>query len=78
MVVSSLSVVARLPGNKLTQKDNADGGVQFIAPAGPRQSLLLAKDPDQFLWKHYIPYGEGNGTPLQYSCLENPMEGGAW
>ena len=23
-------------------------------------------------------YGEGNGTPLQYSCLENPMEGGAW
>ena len=25
----------------------------------------------------YIP-GEGNGTPLQYSCLENPMDGGAW
>ena len=22
--------------------------------------------------------GEGNGTPLQYSCLENPMHGGAW
>ena len=22
--------------------------------------------------------GEGNGTPLQYSCLENPMERGAW
>ena len=22
--------------------------------------------------------GEGNGTPLQYSCLENPMDGGAW
>ena len=27
----------------------------------------------------YIPVtGEGNGTPLQYSCLENPMDGGAW
>ena len=26
----------------------------------------------------YIFYGEGNGTPLQYSCLENPMDGGAW
>ena len=49
MVVSSLSVVACLLGNKLTQKDNADGGVQFIAPAGPRQSLLLAEDLDQFL-----------------------------
>ena len=22
--------------------------------------------------------GEGNGNPLQYSCLENPMDGGAW
>ena len=29
---------------------------------------------------HYIPewVGEGNGTPLQYSYLENPMNGGAW
>ena len=23
-------------------------------------------------------YGEGNGSPLQYSCLENPRDGGAW
>ena len=22
--------------------------------------------------------GEGDGNPLQYSCLENPMDGGAW
>ena len=22
--------------------------------------------------------GEGNGNPLQYSCLEDPMQGGAW
>ena len=27
---------------------------------------------------HYMSIGEGNGTPLQYSCLENPMDGGAW
>ena len=27
----------------------------------------------------YFPIdGEGSGTPLQYSCLENPMDGGAW
>ena len=25
-----------------------------------------------------FPVGEGDGTPLQYSCLENPMDGGAW
>ena len=24
------------------------------------------------------PFREGNGTPLQHSCLENPMDGGAW
>ena len=23
-------------------------------------------------------HGEGNGNPLQYSCLENPMNRGAW
>ena len=23
-------------------------------------------------------FGEGNGNPLQYSCLENPMDGGTW
>ena len=26
----------------------------------------------------YTVFREGNGTPLQYSCLENPMDGGAW
>ena len=25
-----------------------------------------------------VSRGTGNGTPLQYSCLENPMDGGAW
>ena len=25
-----------------------------------------------------VCHGEGNGTPLQYSCLENPTDGGAW
>ena len=25
-----------------------------------------------------VIYGEGNGNPLQYSCLENPRDGGAW
>ena len=30
-------------------------------------------------WQCIYTYpGEGNGTPFQYSCLENPMDGGAW
>ena len=31
-----------------------------------------------FLWLSSIPFGESNGTPLQHSCLENPMDRGAW
>ena len=36
--------------------------------------------PLYFFQNHtvYISFGEGSGTPLQYSCLENPMDGGAW
>ena len=26
----------------------------------------------------FLTIGEGNGNPLQYSCLQNPMDGGAW
>jgi len=26
----------------------------------------------------FLDTGEGNGNPLQYSCLENPMDRGAW
>ena len=36
-------------------------------------------DPVVFYWVLFMPLGgEGNGTPLQYSCLENPMDGGPW
>ena len=38
----------------------------------------LIKPALQQTLKKYIPVGEGNGTPLQYSCLENPVDGGAW
>ena len=35
-------------------------------------------NPFQYLAGINTSLGEGNGTPLQYSCLENPMDGGAW
>ena len=43
--------------------------------------LLLASLISDTLYKLYLLFeilGEGNGNPLQYSCLENPMDGGAW
>ena len=42
----------------------------------PRSKHLLIS------WPHFredvVPHGEGNGNPLQCSCLENPRDGGAW
>ena len=36
------------------------------------------KRTSHHLRKSNSTIGEGNGTPLQYCCLENPMDGGAW
>ena len=41
------------------------------------ESLCNAGDLDLIPWLGRSP-GEGNGNPLQYSCLENPMDRGAW
>ena len=40
--------------------------------------LILQKLRNEFFRNCSILYREGNGNPLQYSCLENPMDGGAW
>ena len=40
------------------------------------ETHLLLEILDMRIYK--FPFGEGNGTSLQYSCLENPMDGGGW
>ena len=40
--------------------------------------ILLEFDYNFFLSYTSRGHGEGNGTPLQYSCLENPMDGRPW
>ena len=52
---------------------------------GPKALLISCRSPGAdigcllTLAGRYNPLtGESNGTPLQYSCLENPMDGGAW
>ena len=45
-----------------------------LPPAGPHCHLKFRN----LHWTNIGIIGEGNGTPLQYSCLESPMDGGAW
>ena len=40
--------------------------------------LFIHSSVDGYLRCISFLFGEGNGTPLQYSCMENPMGGGAW
>ena len=42
-----------------------------------KASACDLEDPGSIPWSGRSP-GEGNGNPLQYSCLENPMDQGAW
>ena len=42
-----------------------------------KASAYNAGDPGSIPGLGISP-GKGNGNPLQYSCLENPMDGGAW
>ena len=50
------------------------GGSNGKEPAGQRRKC---KRQNFHPWVGRFP-GEGNGNPLQYSCLENPMDRGAW
>ena len=54
-------------------------GLSFVGPGGPedKASAYNAGDPGSITESGRSP-GEGNGNPLQYSCLENPRDIGAW
>ena len=49
----------------------------FPGGSDGKASVCNAGDPGSIPWLERFP-GEGKGSPLQYSCLENPMDGGAW
>ena len=49
----------------------------FPGGSPSKDSAYNAGDPGSIPGSGRFP-GEGNGNPLQYFCLENPMDGGAW
>ena len=51
--------------------------MDFFSGSDGKASAYNAGDLDSIPGSGRSP-GEGNGDPLQYSCLENPMDGGAW
>ena len=55
----------------LKSQNGFPGGSEVKAPACNAEDLGLTPESGR-------SPGEGNGNPLQYSCLENPMDGGAW
>ena len=59
----------------LFRKDRAAPSFYFVP--GLRESLPLLTN-HLYSQKKMAENGEGNGNPLQYSCLENPMNRGAW
>ena len=51
--------------------------LDFSGGSDGKASVYNVRDPGSIPGLGRFP-GEGNGNPLQYSCLENPMDGGAW
>ena len=51
--------------------------LDFLGGSDGKASVYNAGDLGSIPESGRFP-GEGNGNPLQYSCLENPMDGGAW
>ena len=54
-----------------------DPPMDFPGGLDDKVSASNVGDPDSIPGSGRSP-GEGNGNPLQYSCLENPMGGGTW
>ena len=52
-------------------------GQSFPGSSVSKESAFSAEDSGSILGLERSP-GEGNGNPLQYSCMENPMDRGAW
>ena len=49
----------------------------FPGGSDGKDSACSVGDLGSIPWSGRSP-GEGNGNPLQYSCLENPMDGESW
>ena len=61
----------------VTVREHVSFQIMFFSGYMPRSKIAGSCGNSIFSFIKEPP-GEGDGTPLQYSCLENPMDGGAW
>ena len=57
----------------MVKEDSEKAGLKF----NNQKTKIMVSGPITS-WQLDRGNAESNGTPLQYSCLENPMDGGAW
>ena len=69
-------VCAQEPGS--WPSPDAESARALILPASRTMGNTFVYKPSIIFCYSSPKGGEGNGTPLQFSCLENPMDGGAW
>ena len=83
--------IGKIPWKRAWQRTPVflPGESSWTEEAGGLQSMASQRGGHDWAAKHstaqlYVIiiiryyYGEGDGSPLQYSCLENPMDGGTW
>ena len=63
---------------RVSQSSVAGGFSYWLSHQGSKISCARQEILVVYFIYGSVHLAEGNGTPLQYSCLENPMDGGAW
>jgi len=71
-IIDSLEKILTL-GNIEGRRRRGQQGMRLLDGITDSMDISLSKLKLTGCW-----WGEGNGNPLRYSCLENPMDGGAW
>ena len=75
--LKSLLMTVKEESEKVCLKLKIKETMGFPGGSDGKASVYNAGDPDSIPGLGRAP-GEGNGNPLQYYCLENPMDRGAW
>ena len=75
--IHSIILIGKFQGLKTEKGQKVCWRIRVEFNIIKKQSSKFSEKNQWKAWLNVVD-GEGNGTPLHYSCLENPMDGGAW